>query len=171
MEQAMAAGAPLVNPAGKGGTNVCGGTLAYGSHDEEEVLTTIREAPYHFEDTFHTSRVHHGYMEPVAHIASYTRDGKMTIWTSSQNVFSFRDVIAKALGMRQSKVRVIKTICGGAFGGKLEVMHEPVAALLSIKTLKPVKIRLNRKETFMASRSRHEGILTIKRGLIKMAKL
>jgi CO/xanthine dehydrogenase Mo-binding subunit len=171
LEAAMKEGAPQANPAGIEGSNICGGRLAYGSHDEEEVLKAIEEAEHSFEDTFHTSRVHHGYMEPVAHIAHYTRDGKLTIWTSGQNVFCFRDVIAKALGMKQSKVRVIKTVCGGAFGGKLEVIHEPVVALLSMKTLRPVKLRLDRRETFMASRTRHEGILTIRSGVDKNGKI
>lgn len=167
LEAAMEPGAPQANPEGIDGTNVCGGTLAYGNCSEEEVLQAIEEADFSFEDTFHTSRVHHGYMEPVAHIADYTRDGKLTVWTSGQNVFCFRDVIAAALGLPQSKVRIIKTVCGGAFGGKLEVMHETVAALLSMKTMRPVKIRLDRKETFMASRSRHEGILTVRTGVSK----
>ncbi len=171
LEDAMKEGAPQANPFGIDGTNVCGGRLAYGSHDEAEVLKAIEDADFQFEDTFRPSRVHHGYMEPVAHIAHYTRDGKLTVWTSGQNVFCFRDVIATALGLKQSKVRVIKTVCGGAFGGKLEVMHEPVAALLSMKTLRPVKIRLDRKETFMASRTRHEGILTIRSGVNRDGKI
>jgi CO/xanthine dehydrogenase Mo-binding subunit len=171
LEDAIKEGSPQANPFGIDGTNVCGGRLAYGSHEEEEVLKAIEEADYQFEDTFRPSRVHHGYMEPVAHIAHYTRDGKLTVWTSGQNMFCFRDVIATALGMKQSRVRVIKTVCGGAFGGKLEVMHEPVVALLSQKTLQPVKLRLDRKETFMASRTRHEGILTIKSGVNKEGRI
>jgi CO/xanthine dehydrogenase Mo-binding subunit len=74
-------------------------------------------------------------------------------------------VLAIALDMPQSRIRVIKTVCGGAFGGKLEVMHEPVVALLSMRTFRPVKVRLDRRETFSSTRSRHEGILTITSGV------
>jgi CO/xanthine dehydrogenase Mo-binding subunit len=171
LEDAIQPDAVQANPYGVDGSNICGGRVAYGSHDEDEVLRAVEEAEYSFDDTFHTSRVHHGYMEPVTHIAQYTRDGKLTIWTSGQNVFCFRDVIATSLGMKQSRVRVIKTVCGGAFGGKLEVMHEPVVALLSMKTLRPVKIRLTRQENFMASRTRHEGILRIRTGVDKNGKI
>ena len=165
LEAALQEGSPQANPHGVSGTNICGGRLAYGNADEEEVLAAIRGADHVFTDTFHTSRVHHGYMEPVCHIAHYTRDGKLTIWTSSQNVFCFRDVLSTALNLPQSRIRVIKTVCGGAFGGKLEIMHEPVVAALSMRTLRPVKLRLDRRETFSSSRSRHEGILTITSGV------
>ena len=165
LEQAIDSDSPQANPFGVEGTNVCGGYLAYGSCPEEEVLKAVYDSDHQFETTFRTSRVHHGYMEPVCHIAHYTRDGKLTVWTSSQNVFCFRDVLSTALNMPQNAIRVIKTVCGGAFGGKLEIMHEPVAALLSMKTRRPVKIRLDRRETFASSRSRHEGILTVKSGV------
>lgn len=171
LEDAVEENATQANPFGIQGTNLCGGRVSYGSHSEKEVLSAIDKAEQIFTTTFRTSRVHHGYMEPVCHIASYTRDGKLTIWTSGQNVFCFRDVLSTALAMPQSKIRLIKTVCGGAFGGKLEIMHEPVVALLSMRTLQPVKIRLDRKETFMASRSRHEGILTITSGVDTQGKL
>lgn len=167
LEEAVQAGAPQAHESGIDRTNICGGVLAYGNGSEEETLSAIQQSDHIFTTTFHTSRVHHGYMEPVCHIAQYTRDGKLTVYTSTQNAFCFRDVLSTALNMAQSKIRVIKTVCGGAFGGKLEIMHEPVAALLSMKTLKPVKLRLDRKETFSSSRTRHEGILTITSGVQK----
>lgn len=170
-EEALLENAPQANPDGKDGSNLCGDWIAYGNDSEEEVLKSIESADYSFTDTFRTPRVHHGYMEPVCHIANYTRDGKLTVYSSCQNVFCFRDVIAKSLDIPQSRVRVIKTVSGGAFGGKLEVMHEPVAGLLSMKTLRPVKLLLNRKETFISTRSRHEAIITVSTGMSKEGKI
>lgn len=170
-EDALKEGAAQANPYGKDGSNLCGDWLAYGNDSEEAVLDKIKEADFSFEDTFRTPRVHHGYIEPVCHIANYNREGKLTVWSSSQNVFCFRDVIAAALELPQNKVRVIKTVSGGAFGGKLEVMHEVVAGLLAMKTYRPVKILLDRKETFMSSRTRHEAIITVKTGLNKDGKI
>jgi CO/xanthine dehydrogenase Mo-binding subunit len=164
-------GAPQANPNGLAGTNICGGRLAYGSHPEAAVQEAIETSERVFEDTFRTSRVHHGYLEPVCHIASYTRDGKLTVYTPSQNVFCFRDVIAQALGLPHSRVRVIKGLVGGAFGGKLEVMHEPVVALLSMRTFRPVKLRLDRREVFLATRSRHPGVLTVRTGVDSAGKM
>lgn len=171
VDSALAEGAPQANPAGIEGTNICGGWLAYGSHQEEDVLEAIEASDYVFEDTFELSKVHHAYMEPVCHIAYYSPDGKLTVWTSGQNVFCFRNVIAQALGLPLSRVRVIKTLSGGAFGGKLEVMHEPVVALLSMRTGRPVKLRLSRAETFTSSRSRHSGKVTVRTGVDKDGRI
>ena len=171
VEEALLPGTPQANPFGIDGTNVCGGRLAYGSDPEDEVAAAIEAADFAFEDTFRTSKVHHGYLEPVCHIATYSREGKLTVYTPSQNVFCFRTVIAQALGLSQSKVRVIKGLVGGAFGGKLEVMHEPVVALLAMRTHRPVKLRLDRREVFFASRSRHPGVLTVRTGVDKSGKM
>ncbi len=169
--EALAPGAPQANAFGAGGTNVCGAPVAYGSLPEDEVLAAIEAADHVFEDTFRTSKVHHGYLEPVCHVATYTRDGKLTVYTPSQNVFCFRAVIARALGLPYSRVRVVKGLVGGAFGGKLEVMHEPVVALLAMRTHRPVKLRLSRKQVFLATRSRHPGVLTVRSGVRADGKL
>jgi CO/xanthine dehydrogenase Mo-binding subunit len=133
-EVALAEGAPQANPHGLNGGNICGGRLAYGSHPAAVVLAAIEASDRVIEDAFRVSKVHHAYMEPVCHIASYSREDKLTVWTPGQNVFCFRDVIAQALGLPHSRVRVIKGLVGGAFGGKLEVLHEPVAGLLAMRT-------------------------------------
>lgn len=168
---ALEPGAPQANSFGIDGTNVCGGRVAYGNGSEADVLAAIDAADHVFEDTFRTSKVHHGYLEPVCHVASYTRDGKLTVYTPSQNVFCFRAVIAKALGLPYSRVRVIKGLVGGAFGGKLEVMYEPVVGLLAMRTYRPVKLRLSRRQVFLATRSRHPGVLTVRSGVRKDGKL
>ncbi len=170
-DDALTEGAVQANPNGKDGTNLCGGWLTYGSESEESVLEHIRKSDFSFEDTFRTQKVHHGYIEPVCHIASYTRSGKLTIWSTCQNVFSFRDVIASVMELPQSRVRVIKTVSGGAFGGKSEVLHEGVAALLAIRTHRPVKILLTREEVFTSTTSRHPSIITVSTGVTREGKI
>ena len=167
LDQALAPGAPQANPHGLNGGNICGGWTAYGSHPEEQVLAAIEQSDYAFADTFHLPRVHHAYLEPVCHIAQCSQDGKLTVWTPAQNVFCFRDVIAQALGLPQSRVRVIKTFVGGGFGGKLEVLHEPVVALLAMRTGRPVKLRLTRAEAFASTYTRHGGRITIRTGVTR----
>ena len=80
-------------------------------------------------------------------------------------------MIAKALGLPYSRVRVVKGLVGGAFGGKLEVMYEPVVALLAMRTYRPVKLRLSRRQVFLATRSRHPGVLTVRSGVRADGKL
>ena len=84
-EEALLENAPQANPNGKDGSNLCGDWIAYGNDSEAEVLKSIESADYRFTDTFRTPRVHHGYMEPVCHIVNYTRDGKLTVYSSCQS--------------------------------------------------------------------------------------
>ena len=166
-EKSLRHDAPQANPNGIDGSNLCGGWLSYGCDSEELVLDYIKGADYYFKDKFVTSKVHHGYLEPVSHIADYSRSGKLTVWSTCQNVFSFRDVLATVTELPQSRVRVIKTVSGGAFGGKSEVLHEPVVAFLAMRTQKPVKIVLTRKEVFTSTTSRHPSIITVSTGVNK----
>lgn len=54
-----------------------------------------------------------------------------------------------------SKIRVISPVMGGGFGGKIDLVTEPVTALLAIKTGRPVKMVYNRTEEFCCTRTRH----------------
>jgi CO/xanthine dehydrogenase Mo-binding subunit len=79
----------------------------------------------------------------------------LTIIAPCQNTFAFRLIIADLFDLPYSKVRLSSPAIGGAFGGKLEVCVEPVAALLSKLAGQPVKLELTRRETIIATRVRH----------------
>ncbi|MFN0095808.1 MAG: xanthine dehydrogenase family protein molybdopterin-binding subunit [Dehalococcoidia bacterium] len=98
-----------------------------------------------------TSAVHQGYIEPQSATAWWAQDGSLTIWCSSQGQFAMRDLTASLLKLPASKVRVIPMEIGGGFGAKTLVYLEPVAALLSRKTGRPVKIQLQRAEVFQSA--------------------
>ena len=106
------------------------------------------EADVIVERDFHTKSVHQGYIEPHAATARWERDGRITIWDSSQGHFSMRDLTALVLDVPISQIKVIPMEVGGGFGGKLHIFIEPVAALLSKKAGRPVKITLTRAEEF-----------------------
>jgi CO/xanthine dehydrogenase Mo-binding subunit len=100
------------------------------------------------ENEFSTKMVHQGYIEPQASTASWGPDGQLTIWTTTQGSFPARESCAQMLGHPISKIKVIPTEIGGGFGGKISVYLEPVAALLSRQTGKPVSIRMERVDVF-----------------------
>ncbi len=100
------------------------------------------------ENQFSTKMVHQGYIEPQASTASWASDGQLTIWTTTQGSFPARESCAQMLGHPISKIKVIPTEIGGGFGGKISVYLEPVAALLSRQTGKPVSIRMERVDVF-----------------------
>jgi xanthine dehydrogenase molybdenum-binding subunit len=105
------------------------------------------------EREFTTSTIHQGYIEPHACTAWWGLDGNLTVWTSTQGAFGMRDQLAKLLALPMSGIRVIPTEVGGAFGGKLPIFIflEAVAALLSRKANRPVKMTMTRAEVFLAT--------------------
>ena len=102
----------------------------------------FKDAHVIVEREFRTRPVHQGYIEPHSATARWDRDGRVTIWGSSQGHFAIRDFSALVLGIPISQVKVIPMEIGGGFGGKLVVYVEPVAALLSKKSGRPVKITM-----------------------------
>ena len=111
------------------------------------------EADHIFEGVYQTQRAHTCYMEPRVCVVDSETDGRITVHSSMQHSFGLREKMAVALGIPESKVNVVKpTYIGGGFGGKLDVGHiEPVAALLSLKTGRPVRIEHTRGEDFIAT--------------------
>jgi CO/xanthine dehydrogenase Mo-binding subunit len=109
------------------------------------------EADYVIEKEFKTAAVHQAYIEPHATVARIDADGQGEIWSSSQGHFVVRALTAKLLGVPVGDLRVTPAEIGGGFGGKTIVYLEPVAATLSKKTGRPVKIVMSRDEVFKAS--------------------
>ncbi len=147
---------PLVNIAGKTET---------GWGDVESAFV---KADYVREDRFESHLRTHGYLEPQVTVASYTPGGKLNVWTSSMGPFLKRAKLARTLGLPFSAVRVQKAWVGGAFGGKIDLFsHEFCAALLSIKTGRPVKVEASREEIFAAYRHGQPLIVEVKTGVKK----
>ena len=103
------------------------------------------------ERTFDTATVHQGYIEPHNVTALWNHDDRLHIWCSTQGAFVVRDVTSKILEIPVSSIKVTPTEIGGGFGGKIPVYMEPVAALLSKKTGRPVKIVMTREEVFLST--------------------
>jgi CO/xanthine dehydrogenase Mo-binding subunit len=111
----------------------------------------FREADVVVEREYHTSPVHQGYIEPHSATALWQADGNLTVWCSSQGHFAMREQTARTLGMPVSKVKVIPMEIGGGFGAKTLIYLEPVAALLSKKTGRPVKLAMSRTDVFQGT--------------------
>lgn len=100
------------------------------------------------EREFRTETVHQGYIEPHATVALWNEDEHVKIWTATQGSFTARQQVAELLQIPISRVTVTPCEIGGGFGGKIAVYTEPVAALLSRKSGKPVKVTMQRNEVF-----------------------
>ncbi|MBM3943055.1 MAG: xanthine dehydrogenase family protein molybdopterin-binding subunit [SAR202 cluster bacterium] len=129
-------------------TGKAGNVAAHVQFQRGDIAQGFREASVVVEREFQTQTVHQGYIEPHASTAMWSQDGHLTIWTSTQGPFAIRTLTAAIVGLSESKVRVIPMEIGGGFGAKLVTYLDPVAAILSRKTSKPVKIVMSRKEVF-----------------------
>ncbi|WKY46871.1 molybdopterin-dependent oxidoreductase [Eubacteriaceae bacterium ES3] len=125
----------------------------------------MAKASHVFEDTYSLQPIHHSAMEPHVSIAQYDISGKLTVYTPTQDVFGQRSNLSRIFGMSMNKIRVIRPAIGGGFGGKVDLVTEPVAALLSMKAMKPVKLVYTRREDIASSRIRHAMDVKVKTGV------
>ena len=110
--------------------------------------TGFEEADVVIEREFDTATVHQGYIEPHNATAMWNEEGHLSVWTSTQGAFVVQRQVAEVLGISVSQVSVTPCEIGGGFGGKISVYLEPVAAVLSRQTGRPVKIVMSRIEEF-----------------------
>jgi CO/xanthine dehydrogenase Mo-binding subunit len=129
------------------------------------------EAAVVIERTFNTATVHQGYIEPHNASALWNPDGTVTIWCSTQGAFTVRAQVAELLEMPIAKIKVVPMEIGGGFGGKIRVYLEPVAAILSKKTGKPVKVLMDRAACFEATGPTPGSHIRVKVGADKTGRL
>src|SRR5207244_7686218 len=81
------------------------------------------------------------------------------------NPYHTRLQLAAVLQLPISRVRIVKPRVGGGFGSKQEMLLEPVAAALALKTRQPVRIEYSRQEEITAGRFRHPVIMRMRSGV------
>jgi CO/xanthine dehydrogenase Mo-binding subunit len=116
-----------------------------------DVEAGFAEADVIVEREYRTTMFHQGYIEPQNGTALWSRDGHVTVWASSQAPWGGRNLMARLFDIPVSKVTWEAVEIGGGFGGKLGMYLEPLAALLSKKSGKPVKMTMTREEVFAAT--------------------
>ncbi|MBZ0269649.1 molybdopterin-dependent oxidoreductase [bacterium] len=100
--------------------------------------------------------VTHAFTEPHCVIAHFEPTGRLTVWSATQVPHYLHRDLARVMDLPMHKVRVVRPMVGGGFGGKSDPFpHEMIAALLSRKTGRPVKILFDREEVFLTNHGRH----------------
>ena len=97
------------------------------------------------EAVYTTPMLAHAAMEPPAAVAEY-KDGKVEVWTSTQNPQAAQETVAAALGIDKKNVTCHVTLLGGGFGRKSKPDFAAEAAVLSKQLGKPVKVVWNRED-------------------------
>ena len=181
LDEALAPGAPLVHDAAASGGELMGqryeapkefaGTnLCYRfSYAKGDVEKGFEKAAHVFEHTFTFPRVQHFSMEPHATVA-HVEDGRMTLWAGTQEPFTLREHLSEIFRMSLNKIRIIVPYLGGGYGGKLAVKTEPLAAALSWKAKRPVRLAHTIEESFRTV-TRHPARVKIKTGVGKDGRL
>ncbi|HVU90159.1 MAG TPA: xanthine dehydrogenase family protein molybdopterin-binding subunit [Pirellulales bacterium] len=139
--------------------------------EKGDVGKGFAEADLVIEREFKTASVHQGYIEPHVSTALWNHDGHVTIWTSTQGAFSARAQTAELLQIPVSQVTVVPCEIGGGFGGKITVYLEPVAAILSRKCGRPVKMIMSRADVFEGTGPTPGSFMRVKLGAKKDGRL
>ena len=120
---------------------------------------------------YHVPYVQHTPMEPRAAVAEWDENGKVTVWTATQNPFGVRREIANAFHIGEDKVRVIVPDFGGGFGGKHTGETAVEAARLAQAAKKPVAVRWTRAEEFTWAYFRPAAVIECEASLDASGKL
>lgn len=147
--------------------NLCA-TDGYTDGDVEAVLA---DCAYVVEGTYHTLANNQAMMEPFVTSTALDAYGRLVVTSATQIPFHVRRIVARALGISKSKVRVIKPRIGGGFGAKQTAVSEVYPAIVTWLTGKPCKMIFTRREVMIASTSRHEMEVTVRIGADKSGRL
>ena len=148
-----------------------GNIASHIQHKLGDIEKGFNEADVIVEREFTTQTVHQGYIEPHASTATWAGDGRLTIWTCTQGAFAIRSSCAAILDIPESRIRVIPTEIGGGFGAKATTYLEPVAAMLSKKSGRPVKVIMSRKDVFEGTGPASASHMKTKIGATKAGKV
>lgn len=125
---------------------------------------TFAKCKYVVEETYHTKANQQAMMETFRTFTYMDAYGRLNVVSSTQVTFHVRRILATALDIPKSKIRVIKPRIGGGFGAKQTVVTEVYPAFVTMKTGRAAKIIYTREESMIASSPRHEMELTVRVG-------
>ena len=140
------------------------------SHMEEshgDLEGTFADCDIVLERTYHVPAVNQAMMETFRTACYIDTYGRLVVLSSTQIVYHVRRILARALGIPQSKIRSLKPRIGGGFGAKQTVVTEIYPAFVTWHTKKPSKLIYSRYESQIAGSPRHEMDIRVKIGANK----
>ena len=120
--------------------------------------------------TYRVPYIQHAPLEPRAAVAEWN-EGKLTVWTGSQNPFGVRSELARTFHLPEDRVRVVIPDFGGAFGGKHTGECAVEAARLARSANKPVCLRWTREEEFTWAYFRPAAVIDAEASLNSEGKI
>lgn len=125
--------------------------------EKGDVDSVWKDAAFVVEEEYRTGAQEQLYIENNGMIAAFDAREGLTVWGSLQCPYYVHKALMKLCDLPAERVRVVQVETGGAFGGKEEYpsMIAGHAALLAMKSGKPVKIIYDRMEDMVATTKRH----------------
>jgi isoquinoline 1-oxidoreductase len=130
----------------------------------------VERAGKSIDASYTVAYIQHAPMEPRAAVAEWT-DGKLTVWTGSQQPMRVRDELSSVFRLPSDRVRVIVPDTGGGFGGKQSSEMAIEAARLAKAAARPVSLQWTREEEFVWAYCRPAGLIEVRAGLDEDGKL
>ncbi|HUJ75534.1 MAG TPA: molybdopterin cofactor-binding domain-containing protein, partial [bacterium] len=128
-----------------------------------DVARGLAEADVVVERTYTTSKVQCTPVEP--HVVYTRMDGdRLVIHASTQVPWHLRRIVARALGIRENRIQVIKERMGGGYGSKQDVLLEDVCAWATLQTGRSILYKYTREEEFIAATTRHPFRISVSMG-------
>ena len=140
------------------------------AHDESgegDIEKVLRESDVVIDHIYHTKACQQTMMETFRTFCTIDAYGRLNVVSSTQIVFHCRRIIANALHIPKSMIRVSKPRIGGGFGAKQTSISEVYPAYVTWMTKKPSKIIFTREESMTASTPRHEMEVHVRLGASK----
>lgn len=142
-----------------------------GSESDGDVEAVLKDCDLVIERTYHTKADNQTMMETFRAFTYLDAFGRLNVVASTQIPFHIRRILANALGIPKSAVRVVKPRIGGGFGAKQTGVAEIYPAIVTMKTGRPAKMIYTRYESMIAASPRHEMEVTVRMGLSKEGKV
>ncbi|MBQ6477784.1 MAG: molybdopterin-dependent oxidoreductase [Erysipelotrichaceae bacterium] len=146
------------------GADVKRNLLAKESSSMGDIDEVLKKCRYVVDRTYHTKATQQCHMEPFTTFCEIDPYGRLHITSSTQIVFHIRHIVANALHIPKSMIRVSKPRVGGGFGAKQTAVSEVYAAFVCYRLKKACKLVFTRKECFTASSPRHEMQMHVRIG-------
>ena len=118
-------------------------------------------------ERFFTPATEHAFLEPESALSFYDDEGVLIVYVATQSVHHDHHELLRILGLKHSELRVEAKFIGGGFGGKEDIAVQHHAALLSMKTRRPVKLTLSREDSMMVHPKRHAMFIDMSMGCDK----
>lgn len=141
--------------------------VAHDECGEGDIEKILSECDVVIDRVYHTKACQQAMMETFRTYCEIDTYGRLHVISSTQIVFHCRRIIANALHIPKSKIRVEKPRIGGGFGAKQSSVCEVYPAFVTWMTKKPSKIIFTREESMIASSPRHEMEMHVRLGAMK----